>query len=123
MRVLIVDDDKDFAELLEMDFNNKGCDVVSAANAAEALSLLSIHYVDAIVADMYMPGQNGLELLRHVKGLLPAIPVFLVTGSVAAIKAAAQAAMADGVFSKPEQLRDLVTVVTNACLKGKVAAA
>ena len=67
--------------------------------------------------DMYMPGQTGLELLRHLKGLLPAIPVFLVTGSVGAIKAAAQAAMVDGLFSKPEQLFDLVNVVTRVCLE------
>jgi CheY-like chemotaxis protein len=67
-RVLIVDDDAPFLELLQLCFAKANFDVSLATNGDEALKiLLESEPLDLVLSDFMMPEVNGIELVRHVK--------------------------------------------------------
>nr|WP_330218825.1 response regulator transcription factor [Brevibacillus choshinensis] len=65
--VLIVDDDKEIVELMRDYLEDERFDTVLAFNAAEALEALDREPIDCMLLDVMMPGQNGLELCRHIR--------------------------------------------------------
>ena len=78
-RVLLVDDDDDFRELLAEALALEGLDVVQAPTAEAALAALAGGAVDAVVTDLGVPAAGGLAVARAAKAR-GAIPVVLVTG-------------------------------------------
>ena len=67
-RVLIVDDDAPFLELLQLCFAKANFDVILASNGADALKiLLASEPPDLVLSDFMMPEVNGIELVRHIK--------------------------------------------------------
>ena len=67
-RVLIVDDDAPFLELLQLCFAKANFDVILASNGAEALEILfESEPLDLVLADFMMPEVNGIELVRQLK--------------------------------------------------------
>jgi Response regulators consisting of a CheY-like receiver domain and a winged-helix DNA-binding domain len=65
--ILVVDDDQSIVELLRDFFEFDHFDVITAGDAAQALSMLRQTSVDCIVLDVMMPGQNGFELCRQIR--------------------------------------------------------
>ncbi|ALS28808.1 two-component system response regulator [Paenibacillus sp. 32O-W] len=65
--ILVVDDDQSIVELLRDFFEFDHFDVITAGDAAQALSVLRQTSVDCIVLDVMMPGQNGFELCRQIR--------------------------------------------------------
>ena len=80
--ILIVDDERATALVLETYLTGSGFEVLSAADADEALSTLAKRTVQAVVSDYNMPRTNGLELAALIKQQYPQIPVFIVSGSL-----------------------------------------
>lgn len=79
-RILIVDDDQIFNNLLTDVFRQAGYDVESAHAADEALTMLERHPYDLIVTDQRMPGKLGTEFVRDVVKGHPNLPVVMVSG-------------------------------------------
>jgi DNA-binding NtrC family response regulator len=79
MRILVVDDEKIKRVTLADDLMAQGHDVVAAADGAEALKRLEQERFDVVVTDLKMPGIDGLELLRRIKGPSPDVEVILMT--------------------------------------------
>jgi PAS domain S-box-containing protein len=71
LRVLVVDDDHDTLEVVKQLLEHAGADVTAAASAEEALAALERAPPDVIVSDIGMPGQDGYDLIRRVRGLTP----------------------------------------------------
>ena len=65
--VLIVDDDKEIVELMRDYLEDEQFDTAFAFNAIEALEALNSETIDCILLDVMMPGQNGLDLCRHIR--------------------------------------------------------
>ncbi|WP_297829053.1 response regulator [uncultured Desulfovibrio sp.] len=86
MRVLFVDDEVEFLQLMEKRLSRRGMEVSTAPDGQSALDLLDASLADggemfrAVVMDVRMPGMDGLETLRHMKAKAPALPVILLTG-------------------------------------------
>lgn len=82
-RVLVVDDDQDARELLSAMLEQCGATVSLASSAAEGLALLQTGRHDLLIADIGMPGQDGYDLIRAVRGQSPAhggrVPAVAVT--------------------------------------------
>ncbi|HZB24650.1 MAG TPA: ATP-binding protein [Vicinamibacterales bacterium] len=70
--VLVVDDDADTREMLASVIDAAGAQVHAAASAEEALGLGVESPPDAIVSDIAMPGQDGYDLIRHLRAALGA---------------------------------------------------
>ena len=65
--ILIVDDEEDVVSALKFRLAMSGCEVLTAANGAQALEILREKTVNLVLADFMMPELNGLELTRLVK--------------------------------------------------------
>ena len=66
-RVLLVDDAPDDAEALCELLAPMGVDIVPASSAEQALAILENDKVDSVVADLGLPGANGIELTRALR--------------------------------------------------------
>ena len=80
--VLIVDDDLALLEALPQDLRLRmgGVTVETADSAAVALERIAARDYDAIVADIKMPGMDGLELLTEIRTRWPDTPTLMITG-------------------------------------------
>jgi CheY-like chemotaxis protein len=69
LRLLIVDDELDFRELVTVMLGQYGAVVKTAASAGEALAYVEDWKPDVLVADIGMPGEDGYGLIRKVRAL------------------------------------------------------
>lgn len=100
--VLVVDDDPLLLSLLSEALDSIGYEPVQATSAEEALLKLETEHVDIIVADINLPGIDGLALARKAKNMSPSLPVVLMTGvSMKDIENRAYRAGADAFLDKP----------------------
>jgi DNA-binding NtrC family response regulator len=79
-RILVVDDDPDWLELITEILMEEGHAVVSASSGARALALLPTFDPAVVLTDMQMPGMNGRELLTAIHARSPDLPVVVLTG-------------------------------------------
>lgn len=79
-KVLIVDDEKGFLDVLAERMQSRGMEVTTATSAKEALQKLETETFDAIVLDLMMPEMGGIEALQRIKGKNPDAEVILLTG-------------------------------------------
>lgn len=113
--ILIVDDEESVRDSLYSWFIEDGYHVRSAENANTALSILESEPFDIVIADIKMPGMDGLEMLRRIKQLKPESVVIIMT-AFATVDTAVQA-LKDGAFdyiTKPFDPDDLSHLIRNA---------
>jgi CheY-like chemotaxis protein len=79
-RVLVVDDDPVVGKSFDRVLSNKGYAVITAANGEEALRKIAAEQYDVVYTDIKMPGMDGIEVARRIKGDRPWLPVVIVTG-------------------------------------------
>ena len=72
VHVLVVDDERDFAELLAERLRTRGMDVRTAYNGHEALEAARLSPPEVVVLDVTMPGMSGLETLKGLRAEKPA---------------------------------------------------
>jgi DNA-binding response OmpR family regulator len=80
-KVLIVDDDKAFLQILSDRMQHRGMEVSTAESAAVALQLLEKESYDAVLLDLMMPEMGGIEALQIMRRKQPEIQVIFLTGS------------------------------------------
>ncbi|MFH1139231.1 MAG: response regulator [Pseudomonadota bacterium] len=78
--ILLVDDEKDFVEMLALRLRDEGHRVAAAYNGREALAALRKDEPDVIVLDIKMPGLDGIQTLKEIKSAHPIMEVILLTG-------------------------------------------
>lgn len=79
-KILAVDDEPDMLKLLEMIIREKTTyGILTTTNPLEAIELVRKEGVDLLIADLKMPGLDGMELLNAVRGLDEDIPVIIIT--------------------------------------------
>ena len=84
--ILVVDDEATVREAMSEWLREAGHQVFTAENGHQALDLIKKEGVEIVLADMVMPGMDGLELLRKIKEISPHIGVLIITayGSIPA---------------------------------------
>ena len=110
--ILIVDDMEDIRFLCRLVLEGAGHDVIEAATAEDALALLDGTTIpDAILLDIRLPGMDGWEVLRILKGRQDLAGIKVIVCSAHASKSEqsrAQAEGAVGFLSKPFPMKELV---------------
>lgn len=81
MRVLLVDDERAFVDLLAERLESRGVNVRTANDVPAALGLLDSAPFDVAVLDVCMPGRDGLDLLRVMRERHPLVEALMLTGS------------------------------------------
>ena len=76
-RVLVVEDEREMAELLEQAFRESGFDVIVAANGRDGLRLAPER--DVLVVDVMMPVMGGFEMVRALRAAANRVPVLFLT--------------------------------------------
>src|SRR5215470_1578417 len=81
-RVLAVDDQRYFRELITGLLGHEGYEVTAVASGEEAVAALERERFDVVVTDLVMPGMSGTDLVRRIKATDPEQDVVVVTGVV-----------------------------------------
>ena len=122
IHLLVVDDSPDTRELLERNLSSQGYTVFTAADVAEALSILGKTRIDLVITDLKLPGVSGLDLVRHVRENLKDTEVVMITGypsvegAVAAVKSGAEEYLAKP-FTKEELFATVRRVIEKLKLR------
>jgi DNA-binding NtrC family response regulator len=120
--VLVVDDDAGIRESAVMALRKAGHRLLEAADAESALRLLREHRVDVVVSDIYMPGEDGLTLLKAISELRDPPRVILMTarGTIETTALANRGGTFD-YLAKPFDLSELIDRVAAAARKSEAA--
>ena len=113
-RVLLVDDDLLLLEVLTTVLDLEEFDVVSASDGDTALEIAARDEVDLVVCDVRMPGTDGLEVCRRLKGdpETAELPVVLLTArDTPEGRAAGEAAGCDAYVTKPFSPLELLQIL------------
>ena len=111
-RILIAEDDPSMRGFLARALVKAGHMVVEVPDGDAAMNRLHDSEFDLLLADIVMPGINGIELAKHVNNDTPQLKVMLITGFAAvALKARGEINPGAKVLSKPFHLNTLVDEV------------
>lgn len=115
IRVLLVDDEEKFVQLMTERLTIRGYDVTSTLSGEDALKEVKDYNFDVVILDVLMPGIDGIKTLREIKSLKPLTEVILLTGH-AAVDTAIEG-MKLGAFdylAKPCETSELVAKIEKA---------
>ena len=121
IRLLLVDDEPDFKEVMLKHLSRKGIRLSVAECCLDALDLLDTTPADVIIMDMNMPGMDGIQCLRQVKERWPLTEVIILTGH-ASVQSGMEG-MQSGAFDyciKPIDVRELLEKVELAAQKALI---
>ena len=109
VRVLVVDDEPNIAELLNMALRYEGWEVTVAHTGSKAVAAAKDARPDAVVLDMMLPDFDGMEVLRRMRTHLPDVPVlFLTARDSVEDRVAGLTAGGDDYVTKPFSLEEVV---------------
>jgi two-component system cell cycle response regulator DivK len=112
--ILIVDDNEASAKLARVVLEHEGYEVRTAANAEEALRVLSLRMPWLVLIDVQLPGMDGLELTRRLRadaGTKDLVILALTASTTKTDEERARAAGCDGFVPKPIDIRSLARLV------------
>ena len=120
-QVLIVEDSPDTLSFLSAIFQQKGCQVMAASNAPEALRLAAETRPTVIISDIGMPGMDGYELLQELRRLpgMSDVPAIAITGyAMDEDRERAAAAGFNAHVAKPVDVDDLFALIQKLTAHG-----
>jgi DNA-binding NtrC family response regulator len=114
-KILLVDDEKDFLDVMSERIQARGMDVTTAESAEKALESVESGGYDAIILDLMMPGMDGLQTLKAIKKKNPDLQVILLTGHATVEKGIeAMKLGAMDFLEKPADLDKLTEIIHKA---------
>ena len=78
-KLLVVDDEHEICDFLQSFFEDRDYNVNVALNGLEALEQIREDAPDVVLLDIQMPGMDGMEVLKKIKGEFPKVKVIMVT--------------------------------------------
>lgn len=111
--VLVVDDDPVIVKLLQVNFEMEGYTVISAGDGDEGLARARADQPDIVILDVMMPGVNGIDVARILRGDAATrdIPIVLLSAKAQASDVAAGKEVADEYITKPFDPLELLDLV------------
>jgi DNA-binding NtrC family response regulator len=118
IRLLLVDDEKGFVEVMAKRMGKRDIHVVTALNGTEGIQALRRNDFDVAVLDLKMEDMDGIEVLRIFKKMAPGMPVIMLTGHGS--KVAAEEGIAQGAcnyMTKPCSFEELFECILDVVQK------
>jgi CheY-like chemotaxis protein len=113
--ILIIEDDKEFREMLKTALAVKDHIVIEAENGKEALIRFKPGVTDLVITDLIMPDEDGLKVIMKIRQMKQAIKLIAISGGGKAGPGSyldlAKALGADAIFSKPFSINDLLSKI------------
>lgn len=114
-RVLLIDDEEDFIEILSERLTNREMDVIKTTSAKDGYNKALQEEFDAIVLDLKMPEMDGIETLEKIMAKNPDMQVIILTGHATLDKGVkAMKLGAIDVIEKPVKIDQLVEKIRTA---------
>jgi DNA-binding response OmpR family regulator len=120
MRVLLIEDDPNLSTFYSRALRRAGHDVTVQNRGDEGLLVVQKLKFDAIVLDWFLPGLDGISLLKEMRGIGMETPVLMLSGSGDLGREEALAAGADGFLGKPCGLEELADGVSALGTRTKI---
>jgi DNA-binding NtrC family response regulator len=79
IKILVVEDDQSQRRIVEYNLKQRGFEITSVESAEKALQILTKGSFSLLISDMKLPGQSGIELLKHTRASYPEMPVIFMT--------------------------------------------
>jgi DNA-binding NtrC family response regulator len=125
VKVLVVDDEKDFATTLAERLNIRGFESTAVFCTEDALALIHAKNIpDVVLLDLKMPRMDGMETLKEIKKYNPAIEVIILTGHGAGVPLTGIDRGKHGAFDcvmKPADINELTVKINQAMTKKRNA--
>jgi DNA-binding NtrC family response regulator len=114
-KILLVDDEKDFLDVMSERIEARGMEVTTADSAEKAIESVESGGYDAIILDLMMPGMDGLQALKAIKKKNPDLQVILLTGHATVEKGIeAMKLGAMDFLEKPADINKLTEIIKKA---------
>lgn len=111
-RILLVEDDKDISHLVKLHLEDEAYLVDIAADGKEGLARAQGQEYDLVVLDLMLPGMDGLEICRRLRGETDYVPILMLTAKASEIDRIVGLELgADDYLTKPFSVRELVARV------------
>ena len=124
MKILVVDEDRTVRDTLRQSLTFNGYDVVQAADGEEALSAIRKENPDLVIMDGVLPGVDGLEICRNLRGSGSDVLILLLSRKAeVADRVAGLDAGADDFLAKPFALEELLARVRSLYRRSRRTAA
>jgi len=117
-KILLVDDEVEFAQTLAERLETRGLKVDVANDGNAAIKFAGKRSYDAVVLDLAMPGLDGIETLKALREINPDLQIILLTGHATVqkgVEAIKQGAV--DLLEKPAKLEDLLSKIEDASSK------
>jgi CheY-like chemotaxis protein len=115
LKVLIVDDEKEFLNIIAERIAARGMVVSTASSAEDALNMIEEKSYDVVIMDFMMPALDGFKALKLMKSRQPEVQILLLTGNLREEqRREAKALGALDVIEKPPDLKDLIQKIKKA---------
>ncbi|MGB5158428.1 response regulator [Desulfobacterium sp. N47] len=118
IRLLLVDDEKDFVNVIAKRLSKRNFEVTKAFSGPEALRAIRKSDFDIAIIDLKMEEMDGIEVLKILAKMVPELPVIVLTGHGS--EAASDEAMQYGAveyLAKPCDFEELFNRIKEICLK------
>lgn len=119
--ILVVDDEKAIRQLLKINLEKEGYNILEANEGAEAIRIVSEQKPNLILLDVMLPGMDGLSICKRIKNMMN-IPIIMVTAKDTEIdKILGLEIGADDYITKPFSIRELIARVKANLRKTEIA--
>ncbi len=118
--ILIIEDEKEFREMMQMMLEREGYGVVSAEDGDVGMKLLETNDIDLVITDIFMPNKEGVETIMQMLDSYANMKIIAISGGAANLSAVRSLTMAKGMsnvvqtFVKPFLKEDLLAGVRAA---------
>ncbi|MBU4263932.1 MAG: response regulator [Proteobacteria bacterium] len=114
-KVLLVDDEEEFCNMLSERLETRGMKVNAVLSGEDAVKRVEDQNFDAIILDLAMPGIDGIETLRRIKEMRPDLEILMLTGH-GTVKSGIEAMKlgAEDFLEKPVDMKVLMAKISEA---------
>jgi DNA-binding response OmpR family regulator len=114
-RVLLVDDERDFLDIMAERIRVRGMDVTATTSAEDAVKMVENGSYDVVILDLMMPAMDGFKALKLLRNTRPEVQIILLSGDVPQEKCIEAIKLgALDVIEKPADLNLLIKRIKNA---------
>jgi len=114
-RVLLVDDERDFLDIMAERIRVRGMDVTATTSAEDAVKMVEDGSYDVVILDLMMPAMDGFKALKLLRNTRPEVQIILLSGDVPQEKCIEAIKLgALDVIEKPADLNLLIKRIKNA---------